>query len=315
MAAPIAVMTLLGQPALGFIAGSGAFTVLFAGAAPVVDRARVLPLVAAALTACAAGGALAGANIWLVRVGIVVVAAVAAGLSFGFRLGPPGPIFFVLVFGVSAQVTAHGAVAATTVIAAFAAGCVFSYLVALLPLAIRRVRSHPARPLTELLPGPSRDDTARLLLIRVVIVAVLGVLIGMFVDPGRSYWIVGAAVAVIGVAADRRAAFQRGLHRMLGTVLGVGVYALLALLHPSGIWIAMLLGILQFSVELIVVRHYALALMLITPLVLLLTGAATGQIGSMGVALERVVDTVIGAALGAASGVLHPRRDGPPPVR
>lgn len=203
--------------------------------------------------------------------------------------------------------TAHAEIAPLTYTATIAAGCLFSYLVALSPLAIRRVRSHPARPLRELLPGPAFDDASRMLLLRVVIVAVLGVLIGLFVDPARSYWIVGAAIAVIGLAADRRVAFQRGLHRALGTVLGVGVYALLALLHPSGLWIALLLGVMQFSVELVVVRHYALALMIITPLVLLLTGAATGQIGSMDVALERVVDTLVGAALGAASGVLHPR--------
>ena len=132
--------------------------------------------------------------------------------------------------------------------------------------------------------------------------AVVRDLAGFLVPIG----VAGAAIAVIGLAADRRVAFQRGLHRALGTVLGVGVYALLALLHPSGLWIALLLGIMQFSVELLVVRHYALALMIITPLVLLLTGAATDQIGSMDVALERVVDTIVGAALGAASGVLHP---------
>jgi len=40
-----------------------------------------------------------------------------------------------------------------------------------------------------------------------------------------------------------------------------------------------------------VVRHYALALTLIIPLVLLLTGAATGSLGDMSVAVERIVDT------------------------
>ena len=235
------------------------------------------------------------------------MALAVAALAFGFRLGPPGPLFFVLAFGLSAQVTAHAEITALAYTAAMASGCLFSYLVALSPLLIPRVRSHEPRPLRELLPGPALDAPSRMLLLRVAIVAVLGVVIGLFVDPDRSYWIVGAAIAVIGVAADRRAAFERGLHRMLGTVLGVGVYALLALLHPSGLWIALILGILQFSVELVVVRHYALALMIITPLVLLLTGAATGQIGSMDVALERVIDTVVGALLGAASGVLHPR--------
>ncbi|MGP6176127.1 FUSC family protein [Microbacterium sp. A196] len=101
--------------------------------------------------------------------------------------------------------------------------------------------------------------------------------------------------------------WQLGLHRVLVTVLGVGVYALLVLLHPAGLWIALLLGIMQFSVELVVVRHYALALTIITPLVLLLTGAATGDIGSMDVAVERIIDAIVGAALGAAPGVLHPR--------
>lgn len=95
---------------------------------------------------------------------------------------------------------------------------------------------------------------------------------------------------------------------MLGTLVGAGLYALLALLHPAGLWLALLLGILQFLIELVVVRHYALALVFITPLVLLLTGAATGEIGDMSIALERIVDTVVGAALGAASGFLHPRR-------
>ena len=64
---------------------------------------------------------------------------------------------------------------------------------------------------------------------------------------------------------------------------------------------------LQFSIELVVVRHYALALTLITPLVLLLLGAATGSTGDMSIAMERVVDTLAGAALGAVSGLLPPR--------
>lgn len=305
LTAPIVVMTMLGMPTLGFVAASGAFTVLFAGAAPVVERARVLPLVGIGLTLSATAGAFSAAEPWLVTIGIVAVALVGSGLAFGFRLGPPGPLFFVLMFGLSAQVVAHAQITPLEYTAAVAGGCLFAYLVAVSPLFIPRIRARRPRPLSELLPGPALDADAKILLLRVAIVSALGVLIGSFVDPARSYWIVGAAIAVIGSAAARKAAFQRGLHRMLGTVLGVGVYALLTLLHPSGLWIALLLGIMQFSVELVIVRHYALALMIITPLVLLLTGAATGQIGSMDVALERIIDTVVGATLGAVSGVLH----------
>ncbi|WP_243232767.1 FUSC family protein [Microbacterium sp. CIAB417] len=309
LAAPIAVMTLLGQPALGYIAASGAFTVLFAGSSPVVERARVLPFVAAGLVVSAAAGVLAAPVPWLVLVGVVLVAVASAALAFGFRLGPPGPLFFVLVFGLSAHVVSSAPVSAHIYLAAFTAGCAFSYLVAVSPLLLPAPRAVTARPVRELLPGPALDADGRMLLVRVVIVSIVGVLLALAVDPGRSYWIVGAAVAVIGVAADRTAALQRGVHRMLGTLVGAGLYALLALLHPAGLWLALLLGVLQFVIELVVVRHYALALVFITPLVLLLTGAATGEIGDMSIALERIVDTVVGAALGAASGFLHPRRD------
>ncbi|MBQ3357551.1 MAG: FUSC family protein [Microbacterium sp.] len=309
IAAPIAVLTVLGQAPLGYIAASGAFTVLYAGSAPVVDRARVLPIIAVSLLLSAALGILVAGNTLVVSIGVVVVATVSAALAFGFRLGPPGPLFFMLVYGLSAHVVASGTIDPFVYLAALTGGCLFSYLVALAPLALPRIRRIRARPMRELLPGPAWNVDSRMLLLRVVIVSIAGVLLGLVIDPDRTYWIVGSAVAVIGVAAARRAAFQRGLHRMLGTVVGAGLYVLLALLHPAGIWLALLLGLLQFSIELVVVRHYALALVFITPLVLLLTGAATGSIGSLDVAGERIVDTIVGAVLGAASGVLHPRAE------
>lgn len=307
IALPIAVMTLLGQAPLGYVAASGAFTVLYAGSAAVVDRARILPVVGLSLLISAALGILVAGNALVVSIGVVVVATASAALAFGFRLGPPGPLFFVLVYGLSAHVVSTGAIDPLVYLSALAGGCLFSYLIALTPLVLGRIRRIPARPLRELFPGPALTSDSRLLLLRVVIVSIIGVLLGLVVDPERTYWIVGSAVAVIGVAAARRAAFQRGLHRMLGTIVGAGVYILLALLHPAGIWLALLLGALQFSIELVVVRHYALALVFITPLVLLLTGAATGSIGSLDVAGERIIDTLVGAVLGAVSGVLHPR--------
>lgn len=307
IAAPIALMSGLGAAPLGYIAATGAFTVLFLGAASTRDRVRVLPLVASGLLLSGALGVLVAGVPWLVGMGVVAVAVVSAAATFGFRLGPPGPLFFVLVFGLSAHVVGASAVTPVVYVTALAAGCAFSCLLAAAPLLLRGARAVRPTPWGRLLPGPALDPDARMLVVRVTIVAILGVLLGLVVDPVRSYWIVGSAVAVIGVAAARRDAFQRGLHRVLGTVVGAGVYALLAALHPSGLWLALLLGALQFTIELVVVRHYALALVFITPLVLLLTGAATGTIGALDVAGERIVDTLVGAVLGAASGLVHPR--------
>lgn len=59
LAAPIAVMSLVGLPQLGFVAGAGAFTVLFKSALPPVDRARTLPIIALLLVASGAASAVA----------------------------------------------------------------------------------------------------------------------------------------------------------------------------------------------------------------------------------------------------------------
>ena len=307
IAIPIAVMTLLGQPVLGYIAASGAFTVLFAAAAPVLERARLLPVIAGGLVVSAALGVAAAPWPVLVSLGLVVVAIVSSALTFGYRVGPPGPIFFILVFGLSATVIRSGPVPPLVYLSAIAMGCLFSYVIAMTPLLAPAMRARPARRLRELLPGPAWDADTRMLMLRITIVTVLGVLIGWLVDPERTYWIVGAAVTVIGVVTSRRVVLQRALHRMLGTLTGAGVYALLALLHPAGLWLALLLGTLQFSIELVIVRHYALALTLITPMVLLLVGAATGTLGDMAVATERIIDTLVGASLGALSAFLRPR--------
>ncbi|WP_152545430.1 hypothetical protein [Microbacterium sp. CH12i] len=79
MAVPIIVLTLLGHPQLGYIAGTGAFTVLFASASPVVERAKILPFPAVGLIICAALGILVSGNPVLTVIGVAVVAIIGLG--------------------------------------------------------------------------------------------------------------------------------------------------------------------------------------------------------------------------------------------
>lgn len=308
MAVPIAVMSLIGRPDLGFQAATGAFVALYGTHLPVIERVRVVPFVAGGLAAAAGLGALAGPSQAATLVGLAGISIAAAAVMFGFRVGPPGPLFMVLVYGLSSHIVAAGADAGSYVLTV-ACGILFASAVSLVPLLLPSRRRAAPRPLRQILPGPAWSSGERMLVARVAIVAVVGIAVALVLDPDRAYWIVGAAIAVVGVAADRRAAFTRGLHRMIGTVVGAGVYLLLAPLPLPALWLALVLGALQFTIELFVVRNYALALVFITPLVLLLTGAATGGVDTVAVATERVVDTLVGAALGAVSGLLHARDD------
>ncbi|GAA5026481.1 FUSC family protein [Microbacterium fluvii] len=311
IAVPITVFTLAGLPQLGFQASAGAFTVIFASQLPTVERARLLPLIGAGLVACAALGALLSASDIAVLIGLFVVTAASSAVAYGRSLGPPGPVFFVLVYGLSANAArATDAVGAAIGVAALAGGVAVAYLIAMTPLLHRRNRRIRARPLRQLAPRADLRGSAGTLLVRAVAVGTVGTLIGALGDPHRAYWIVGAGIAVVGVASRRQLALERGIHRVIGTVVGAGLFLLVAQLPLTGLWLALVMGGLQFVIELVVVRNYALALTFITPLVLLLTTAATGTIDTT-VVSERIIDTLIGALLGAVSGLLHTRAEPP----
>ena len=84
---------------------------------------------------------------------------------------------------------------------------------------------------------------------------------------------------------------------MVGTLIGAGLFTLIAPLgeHP---WVlVVLLGVFQFVIELLVVRNYALALIFITPLVLFIIGSMSQTDDLFATAGERVIDTVVGAVV------------------
>ncbi|WP_158079268.1 FUSC family protein [Actinomadura sp. CNU-125] len=123
----------------------------------------------------------------------------------------------------------------------------------------------------------------------------------------QPYW---AAIAVCAVLQGQTltGTWQRAINRSIGTVAGLGVAALLLPLHPHGVAVALIVGVLQFVVELLVARNYALAVMFITPLTLLLVEAAHPGASPVPFAESRLVNTLLGCAIGVVGGHLLWRR-------
>jgi uncharacterized membrane protein YccC len=69
--------------------------------------------------------------------------------------------------------------------------------------------------------------------------------------------------------------------------------------EPHGLWLVALLALLQFAIEVVVVRNYAMALTFITPVALMISAAA-GTDTPLTLISERVVDTVLGAVIAMA---------------
>jgi uncharacterized membrane protein YccC len=82
----------------------------------------------------------------------------------------------------------------------------------------------------------------------------------------------------------------------LGTLLGVAVFGLVVLIEPTGLPLVLLLALLQCIIEIVVTRHYGLALVFITPLSLTISTAGNMS-GARAVVSDRIVDTLLGAII------------------
>jgi len=134
--------------------------------------------------------------------------------------------------------------------------------------------------------------------LRVGLAAAIAGLLGAALDLERVYWIVAAAVLVLHQGWDWSRSLQRGFERVIGTLFGLALAGAVLWLAPQGLWLALTLAALQFLIELVVVRNYALAVVFITAIAL--TMAAAGHhVPGIGLLLwDRAMDTVIGCAIG-----------------
>lgn len=303
MGLPLAIFTLIGLQSVGLMASLGAFTALYCAQLSRRDRLRVLPLVAAGLVLASIVGVVTSGNIWLIVSGLVVVAAAACVLALGFGLGPPGPLMFVLVTGVTGHLAAPvalggGGVDKLSLTLAVAAGAVIAYLVVIAPLVVPSVRRSEGTSagLKALFPGIDFDAATAMISARVVIGVASASLISLPLGVHRAYWVVLAAIAVLQVGHSRRLTTIKAIHRVLGTVIGVLGFGLLALGQPSGLWLVLIIAVLQFATEVVVARNYGIALLFITPLALLISTSAH-TISPWQIVGERIIDTLLGAMI------------------
>lgn len=114
----------------------------------------------------------------------------------------------------------------------------------------------------------------------------------------HAYWAMAAAVLVLHLGADRARTLRRGAQRLLGTWLGLGLAAAVLATHPQGWWLALVLALLSFAIEMLVVRNYTLACVFITATALTI-GSAGHRVDVSDLLLARGLDTAIGCAVGA----------------
>jgi uncharacterized membrane protein YccC len=136
-------------------------------------------------------------------------------------------------------------------------------------------------------------------MVRVGIAAPLAGAAATLLGIGHAYWAIAAAVLVLHQGADRSRTLRRGAERLVGTWVGLAFAGGIMWLHPQGLWLALILAVLQFVIEMLVVRNYGLASVFITAAALTIA-TGTRQVDVAEVLLARGSDTLVGCAVGVA---------------
>lgn len=295
---PLLAGAALGRLGDALVASIGGLVFLYLPGTALARRMVALMACAFGMLACYTLGAASGLYRPAIVPALVAITILVTMTCRVYALGPPGSVFFVM----AAAIGAYSPIPAQELprmAGLFGFGCLlacavgFCYSVAML----RRRAPKPAAPM----PAFSFDYVV---LDAVVIGVAVGVslLVADALALPKPYWVPVSCLAVI-QGVSLRAVWNRQLQRVLGTCAGVVLsWGLLSL--PLTAWsVALTVMLLTFLIEMLVVRHYALATALITPLTILLAEATTlGQASAGALAQARLLDTLLGCAVGLVGG-------------
>ncbi|WP_457947853.1 FUSC family protein [Pseudarthrobacter sp. alpha12b] len=258
---------------------------------------------------------------WLVAVE-AALAGVGSVYADRVRLKPNGPFFGILALGACASVPT--AVPWYIAILIAVGSSVFSILIGFSGWVRQRswepgaTRSIPSR-------SAARRRELSVHAARYVLAVGAAGTAGVISGTGHPHWAMAAAAVPL-AGADLPSSVRRGVHRIVGTLLGLAVTAVvlisgpwtLSALYPAlqepaqrAVVLALLVILFQFATELFMTRHYGLAMVWFTPVILLITQLAS-PIEPRVLILERAVETLVGALLGILV-VVAVRRSGARP--
>ena len=295
---PLLLLLAFGRIDLAIFASFGAFTGIYGRNEPHRQRFGHQLRAGVLMLAVIAAGALTSRlepDAWGIVLGTTAVAGLGT-LGTGFwRLRPAGSLFHIFAYAAISSVPNQPPLWQALLVAV---GTIcFSLLLGL------SGRLHPAHRTPWVKPERPRFTRAQRRAVCVdagqyAVAAAVAGSIATLMGIGHNYWaMVAATVPLVGVGVRHR--LYRGMHRILGTFAGLLLTALILLPGLEPWQMVVVIALLQFGAEMLVVRQYALAQVVITPLALVSTELAHPSNSAL-LIKDRAVETVIGAAVGMA---------------
>lgn len=286
----------------GMIAMLGGLTFLSLPDTPMQHRMVLMMATAFGMVACYALGALTHFYPPLMILALTLICVVASMTARFYRVPPPGILFLLMAASIAAYTPATLAdIPLRTGLVAL--GAVFACAVAFV------YSLHHLRHMPPVLQTPSPGlDFDYVVVDSLIISACVGIslVVAELLQLHRPYWAPVSCLAIL-QGANLRMVWNRHVHRVVGTIAGLGL-AWLLLELSLGVWeIAAAMILLSFVIEVVVVRNYGLAVVFITPLTIFLAEATQlGQQSPLVTMQARVLDIAVGSFVGLLGGAaLH----------
>lgn len=297
-----------GRPDLIIFAAFGSFAGMYGRAESRALRLRhQLQAGAVLLSGVSLGGLLSACHAppWLLVVAEAAFSFGCALVTNRLDLSPRGPFFGIFALGAIALVPA-GRVepwAGIALCAGTIAGCV---LIGLTGPGRRAAPATGTPPCAPECGAACAVVHAGRYAVAIAAAGAAGLLLGM----DHANWAMASAAVPLAAADPRsrlhpglRRVLDRSAHRVLGTLAGLVVTALLLLPGFGAAPLALAVILLLFPTELFMSRHYGIALGFFTPLILVMTELAAPA-APVTLLTARVADTLVGVAAGIGAAVL-----------
>ena len=286
----------------GLVSSLGGLVFLYAPKTPLSHRMVTLMTCAFGFCACYTLGLMAHFFPVMLVPMLTFITIVVTMVCRFYLIGPPGSLFFIMAAAIGAYSPIE-VVQVPLFVGLLTMGCLQACLIAFF-YSLFILRKQAAQHVSVL--PPATFDFV--IFDSVVIGAFVGIslLVAQALQLERAYWVPVSCLAVI-QGMSRRAVWNKQVHRIVGTVIGLFLsWGLLML--PLDPWrFALVMMVLAFVIEMLVVRHYGMAVIFITPLTIFLAEAARlGQGSPDALLAARLVDTVLGSVMGLIGGIcLH----------
>lgn len=132
-----------------------------------------------------------------------------------------------------------------------------------------------------------------------------GYLFALLIQLDSPYW-VPISTAAIMQGATFRAVWHRNVHRIFGTLIGMGLAWVIFSYSPNAWVLAGTIMLCTFLIEALVTRNYGLAVIFITPMTIIMAEFTAASDNIHHLMQARLIDIFLGSCIGYLGGwVIH----------